>query len=296
MAQAKRGALTGPRAPAGGEPEADFVAGLEAEARLRFVRWDAALWKEVVAGPARELAESLERARAGPEHGEAVLTSYLRLAREGIGLGYLFPAAAAGGENFFTLAWAKLIPRSLAALPPSAQAETLAVCWNLAENLESSPVWLRRIFLRVCASRDSLADLPSLVADVSRRALEEPGRTLGERSGLRWLYLADEDRRFLPGAVHFVAPTVACVHDRHRTAAGGRDAVTMGAWVTDPPLLLGPMGCKESPSDPGLRIELLEDVSRRDPRAADWFAMAANAWRAAVTLTTSQFLVALLPE
>lgn len=270
------------------------VEDLEAEARTRFVRWDGELWKQVVAGPAHELAESLQRARVPLDRGEAVLLSYLRLAREGIGLGYLFPAAS-GGESFFTLAWTRLIPRSLAALPLDRQVETLATCFNLAENLESSPVWLRRIFLRLCRDRDGLEDLPSLVSDVSRRALAEPEGKLRGKPAIRWLYLAEEDRRFLPGGVHFVAPTVACVHDRHRAAAGGRKAATMGAWLTEPPLALGPMSCTESPADPGLRMELLEELSRRDPRAGDWFAMAANEWRAAVTLDTSQFLVALLP-
>jgi hypothetical protein len=57
------------------------------------------------------------------------------------------------------------------------------------------------------------------------------------------------------------------------------------------------MGCDEAPApDPGLRLDLLEELERRQPMAADWRAMAANEWRAAVTLETSQYLVALLPR
>ena len=272
----------------------DIVAEIEAEARKRFSRWDPELWRQLVEGPARELAASLERAGSAPGQADALLTSYLRLASEGIGLGYLFPAAA-GAQSFLTLAWTRLVPRSLAALAPDARAEALASCWNLAENLESAPLWLRRIFLRLCASREDIGDLPSLVADVSAKALAQPEAPLGDELALRWLHLADEDRRFLPGGVHFVAPTVVCVHDRHRTAAGGREAATMGAWLSEPPLLLGTMGCTETPADPGLRLELLELMVKRDARADDYFSMAANEWRGAVTLETSQFLVALYP-
>lgn len=273
----------------------DIVSDLEARARSRFVRWDGTLWRELVEGPARELAASLEAAGLPKEHGRAVLENYLRLGCEGIGLGYLFPASA-GAANFFTLAWTRLIPRGLAALPASRQVATLADCWNLGENLESSPLWLRRIFLRSCGEAQSLGSLESLVSDVAQKALEPPERKLEAPLGVSWVHLAEEDRRFLPGALHFVSPTVACVHDRHRTAAGGRDAATMGVWLSEGPLLLGSMGCKEEPKrDRDLSPNLKRELARLDPRATERFACANNAWRAAITLDTSQFVVVLLP-
>jgi len=274
---------------------ADLVAELEQQARARFVRWDPALWRELIQGPAAELLESLQAAGLPGSHCQALIEGYLRLGCEGIGLGYLVPASS-GATSFLTLAWTRLVPKGLAALPAARQAQTLAECWNLGENLESSPLWLKRIFLRLCDDTSSLGSLPALVADVARRALEEPSGRLGAQPRIVWVHLAQEDHRFLPGTLHFVAPTVVCVHDRHRTAAGGRDAATQGAWLTDPPLLLGPMGCGEMPAkETPESFQRLEDLTRRDPRAEDWFATAANEWRAGVTLDTSQFLVALLP-
>jgi len=273
----------------------DIVSELERAARRRFVRWDGSLWKEIVGGPARALTDSLHAAGLPEAHSSSLLENYLRLACEGIGLGYLFPTSA-GATSFFTLAWTRLIPRGLASLPPERQAAALADCWNLAENLESSPVWLRRMFLRLCDGGQTLGSLPSLVADVARRALEPPDQTLSEAGEIAWIAVSDEDRCFLPGALHFVAPTVVCVHDRLRTAEEGTDAVSVGVWLSKPALALGPMPCKEAPKngiDPD--FALLEDLARRDRRAADWFDMARNEWRAAVTLDTSQFLVALLP-
>jgi hypothetical protein len=273
----------------------DLVAELERQARARFARWDPALWRELVQGPAAGLLESLRAAGLPGSHCEALIESYLRLGAEGIGLGYLVPASS-GATSFLTLAWTRLLPGGLAAVPAARQAQTLADCWNLGENLETSPVWLKRILLRLCGETTSLDSLGALVADVDRRALAEPKERLGSGPCIVWVHLAQEDHRFLPGPLHFVAPTVVCVHDRHRTAAGGRDAATQGAWLTDPPLLLGPMGCSETPGkETPESFERLEDLSRRDPRAEDWFAMAANEWRAGVTLVTSQFLVALLP-
>ena len=271
----------------------ELVLDLEQEARSRFARWDAGLWQALLQGPAQQLAESLQAEGVPEAKAGKLLESYLRLAAEAIGLGYLFPASV--GANFFTQAWSELLPRHLAKLPPSRQAAVLAACWNLGENLESAPLWLRRIFMRLCAGLGGLDHLEDLVADVSRRALEAPSHRLGDGFAIAWVHLASEDHRFLPGSLHFVAPTVACVHDRHRTSAGGRDAATVGVWLDETPLLLGPMGCQEQPQDSGLDFSRLEALERQDPRAADWFAMASNEWRAAVTLETSQFLVALSP-
>lgn len=273
-----------------------LAAQLAAEARLRFAKWDAELWDELVNGPAATLAQGLRQARAPEAEAQQLGESYLRLACEGIGLGYLFREST-DARSFLTLAFYHLLPEALPGLPAERRASTLAECWNLGENLERAPLWLGRIFVRLVGAGQSLGNLQALAQDVERRALEAPAARLGANFELRWVHLADEDRRFLPGALHFAAPTVVCVHDRHRgTPQAGREAATLGVWLDQQPLTLGPLHCQEvPPADPGLDLELLESVARRDPRAGDWQAMAKNEWRAALSLETSQFLVALLP-
>ena len=269
---------------------------IEAAARRRFVKWDAQLWRFVLDGPALALARGLARAGLDERRAGALLESYLRLAAEGIGLGYLFPGSS-GAQSFLTQAFYRLLPEALPQQAPESAARALATAWNLGENLERSPAWLRRLFVRLTAGPEALLDLERLVAEVEARALRPPAKRLEGTWALHWLHLAEEDPRFLPGAVHFVAPTVACVHDRHRgTAQAGREGVSVGVWLDEKPLLLGAMGCGETPAlDPGLDLPLLEGLARRDRRVDSWLAMARNDWRAAVSLETSQFLVALLP-
>jgi hypothetical protein len=258
-----------------------LIDALEASARGRFVSWDARLWRELVDGPAATLAAGLD-GTVGMA-GRAALVSYLRLACEGVGLGYLFPAAA-GREGFLDQAFVSMVPRLLPAVPVERQPQTLAALWNLGENLESAAPWLRRIFLRLCAALPALGDLDALVADVERQALAPPAIVLGAAPRVAWIALGAEDRRFLPGALHFVAPTVVCVHDRARVGP------TQGVWLADPPLALGPMGCVEWP-----------EASRpwraptADVRLTPSFATITNGWRAAATLVTSQALVGWLP-
>lgn len=269
---------------------------IEAAARRRFVKWDAQLWRFVLDGPALALAQGLTRSGLDAARAGALLEGYLGLAAEGIGLGYLFPESS-GAQSFLTQAFYRLLPAALPGQPPEAAARALADTWNLGENLERSPAWLRRLFVRLTPGPESLLDLERLVADVEARALRPPAQKLAGSWALHWLHLAEDDPRFLPGAVHFVAPSVACVHDRHRgTAQAGREGVSLGVWLDEKPLLLGAMGCGETPAlDPGLDLGLLEEVARRDRRVDSWLAMARNEWRAAVSLETSQFLVALLP-
>lgn len=270
----------------------DLASDLETEARTRFVRFDSKLWRALVLGPTRALAEKLVAAGT-PEHdAQRLLESYLRLGCEAIGLGYLFPESV--GRSFFTLAWNRLIPTSLAELPPERRAAALAECWNLGENLEQSPLWLRRIALRFAERLPSLQALPTLVGDVAK-TLAEPDRKLGDAPRIEWVLLAEEDPRFLPGRVQFVAPTVVVVHDRHRTAEDGGEAVTTGVWLADPPQPLGSMGAFPSPPPASDRSDLLDYVAAKDPRTSDIRESAVNEWRGALTLETSQFLIALLP-
>jgi hypothetical protein len=259
----------------------DLVESLEARARARFVRWDGRLWTEIVGGAAAALAAGLD-GTVGMA-GRPALESYLRLACEGVGLGYLFPAAS-GRDGFMNLAFLELVPRLLPAVPAARQAQVLAGLWNLGENLETAAPWLRRIFLRVFRGLADLGDLEAQVAAVEKQALAAPAEGLGPTPRAVWVWLGAEDRRFVPGALHFLAPTVVCVHDRSRPGA------SQGIWLAEPPLAplaLGPMGCPESP--PAAR-------GYRPPHSADARLTAAHAtgrneWRAAATLVTSQYVV-----
>jgi hypothetical protein len=271
-----------------------YVEELEEVARGRFVRWDAALWRSFLAGPADRFSQTLAAA-AGDNEGKAQLfRSYLRLACEAIGLGYLFPGES-GSENVFSLAWNTLIPRLLPEVAPARRSEVLAQCWNLGENLEQSPLWVRRIFYRTTRSLTRLDELESLVQRVSREAFDPPTTRLDQVRRLTWVHLGAEDKRFLPGAIHYLAPRVICVHDRERTGGGGRDPVSYGLWLTDAPSFLGPMGCKDASRSTQLERSLVNAGTRLDARLDETFAGAFNEHSAVTSLVTSQFVVALLP-
>jgi len=267
---------------------ADLIAELEERARSRYVRWDPQLWRRVLEGPARELAASLRAAGAVDDAAQLLVISYLRLACEGIGLGYLHPPEL--GEGFFTRAFFELVPRGLAKLPAEKRAAALADAWNLGENLEHAPAWWRRMFARL-ADDASLGSLPELVLRASRDALGEPGKRLGGRFLHLFVDLGAEERLFLPGTLHFVAPTVACVHGRDEAGAGR----TLGVWLVDPPLVLGAMGCDATPAASSDRLDLVDELAKLDPRTGEVLNSAANEWRAGLTLETSQLLVAVYP-
>lgn len=273
-----------------------LAARLAGAGRRRFVSWDDAVWRALCDGPARALDAALREAALPREGAGALLRSYLELAAEGVGHGYLHHSGS-GPAGFLAWAWREGLPATLPRLEPARAAQLVADCWNLGENLESAPVWTRRIFSRALADRrgEGLENLRALVDEVSREALGEPPATLGERVRRHWVDLAEDDHRFLPGRIQFLAPTVVAVHDRQdEDEAGASPAV--GVWLRSPPVFLGALGRLEPPEgDPGLRMDLLEDLARADPTAADWHSMAANRWRAAVTLELSQQLVALLP-
>ncbi len=275
-----------------GAPD-DWLAELEERARARFVHWDGALWRRIVSGPAHQLGAAFGAAGAGAA-AEQALRTYLELACEGVGLGYLYPLEV-GRESFFSLAFWTLLPRDLPRLPPARWGEALAQCWNLGENLETSAPWLRRLFARRVRALAALEGLEAMVADVSRQVLEPPSVQLGGVVRQEWLVLADEDRRFLPGAMHFLAPLVLCVHDRLRTGGGGRDAAAIAVWLGDAPLVLGPMRCDEQPSVDARLPHAAQTIVSADPRVTEPYAACGNAWRCALTQLTSQFLVTVLP-
>ncbi|MBT3218949.1 MAG: hypothetical protein HN348_07640 [Proteobacteria bacterium] len=271
----------------------DLLIHLEEEAARRFVSWDPELWRGLLDGPAMKLSRGL----LGPHdqaHSRKVMENYLRLASHGIGLGYLFPSENVGAMNFFTLAFVKLLPRLLAKLPLEEQNQALAKCWNLAENLEHAPPWLRPIFVRGALELDSLAQLDDLVEEVTREVYEAPCVGLGNDDRWDWVYLGDEDRLFLPGKMHFVAPTVICVHDRHRIEADGRP-ISIGIWLRSNPLVLGAMACDEPVGDTG-GVERWSEAQKQDKRISAIEFSAANQWRAAASLVSSQFVLSMAPK
>ncbi len=273
-----------------------FIDELEANARGRFVRWNPALWQELLTGPGAKLGQALAASRSDAAKAEDLLRGYLKLGAEAIGLGYLYPASA-NRRNFFTLAWSELLPRLLADVREPERAGVLAQLWNLGENLESAPPWVQRIFCRVAADLTSLTDIEARLRETATAAMEAPKVKMGNRSQPFLVHMATEDSRFLPGPVHFLAPTVLCVHDRHRQAVAGREAATQGLWLRDgEPLRLGAMGCKETPEATHEQTPALTWLTWNDPRVDDWFATAVNDWRAAGTLHTSQFVVVLVPS
>ena len=241
----------------------------------------------MVGGPARELAEALRAAGTDDAAAQQLLESYLRLACEGIGLGYFFPPEL--GEGFFTHAFFRLIPRG-------------SPCCPARSGRRRSPTpgtWARTWSTRLpgggacsCGCRTEPRSERCRRSSCGRRGTRSESRARGSGRTLHLLIdLGAEERQFLPGALHFVAPTVACVHDRHEAASSR----TLGVWLVDPPLVLGPMGCDARVGPSSDRLDLVDDVVKQDPRASDVLNAAANDWRAALTLETSQFLVGIYP-
>lgn len=259
----------------------------------RFVHWDPAVWDDLLAGPLHVLAEGLARSPLTHQQAMALGCSYLDLACEAVGLGYLFPPSA-GRQNVFSLLWRSLIPRDLPSVPPERQAELLAACWNLGENLETSPPWLQRILLQTCSSLEHLRHIEQAVASVQAKVLDTPSQPLGSTPRAFWVSVSREDRRFLPGWSHFIAPTVVCVHDRLRCSNSGHD-VTCGVLVDDPPLMLGAMGCDLHAAEQERSPALLDRFALHDPRVTPAWHVSVNPWRAAASLVTSQMVLVLCP-
>jgi hypothetical protein len=175
------------------------------------------------------------------------------------------------------------------------RAATLAACWNLGENLELSPLWLRRLVHRALLELKSLDELEGIVARVGSEAFSEAAAPLTQVGRLAWVDGSTEDRRFLPGALHHLAPRVVCVHDRERTGGAGLDASTCGVFLGATPQLLGPMGCKEVVPVAPLDVALSAAATQLDPRFDSPYSATRDDGSAVVSLQTSQFVVALLP-
>lgn len=261
----------------------DIARSLQRDASARHARWDERTWRELVEGPAALMEKC----------GEPVLRAYLELAAEGVALGYLFPASA-DASGFLNVLFRSFIPNRLHSVPEPLRLQTLAALWNLGENLEAQPFWISAIFLRRLQHLERLEALEALVDDVTA-ALERPPMPGAPLRRAFWMDASESDRRFLPGAVHMLTPTVACIHDRLRTAAGGRAAVTTGVWLTESPLGLGPTRCTAEPAlqfTPSLE---LSELQHHDPMVDDPFTSSRSDAGLILTLRTSQRILAVVP-
>ena len=263
-------------------------------ARVRFVHWDDALWEDLLQRALVTLVQKMQSEGVPPDAVESAAKAYLQLVAEGMGLGYFYPVEASGRRNVFSLLFGEVLPEQLGSLPTQRHGATLEQCWNLSENLETAPSWLHRIFLRLLSTDPSLATLEERVGVVSARTLAPPEKRLAASPSLHWIAMREHDARFLPGWVHFLAPTVVCVHDRLRGSAGRGD-VTCGVWLDETPMLLGPMGCTETCADKSSATEAFIGYHLRDTGLTAPHQLARNEWRAAASLVTSQLLVALIP-
>lgn len=264
---------------------------LAEEGRARFPRWDDALWDQILVQPAAALAAALgDDGAASP-----LVASYLELAAEAVGLGYLYPSVAIDRDGFFTFAWFDLLPRLLPQADPARRAALLAACWNLGENLEHAQPWLQRVLLTELRGLADLDQLEPTVNAAVRAVTATPERPLDAGAcAVHLISLAEGDPRFLPGRIDFVAPTVVCVHDRHK-GLDDEPRASVGVWLSDPPLFLGPMRPPAAVMEGDLDEALWQAVMGRDPRVTDVFDAVRNPWRGAATLQTSQLLVVAMP-
>lgn len=278
--------------------EKAWIDELEEDAESRFSNWQPQTWQSLLAGPAAQLLKALEATGRPMEKTRPVAKSYLSLAAEAVGMGYLYPTAQTGRANFFSLAWFDLLPKELASLSPQRQTEVLSACWNVGENLETRASWFQILFLTLMA-RDGL-NLESFEVDVQRvteMILDRPEVALNaEDYRLEWIPLGVQDARFLPGQVQFLAPQVLVVDHRH----GGLDDRPKSAkvvWLGEGPQVLGAAGDAlrnregvgdTEKDDPAWSWEKVRDD---EPRLTSIHAQSSNRWRAVCTLETSQFLV-----
>lgn len=268
-----------------GRPEWDAIG--EA-ARGRFPSWDAELWEALGRGPFAALASAL-----GPE--DPAVISYAKLAAEALGHGYLFPERS-GARGFLNHAWQVLLPGSLASMPPVERARSIATCWNLGENLEAAPTWIKRLFEARLAGA-TLADLEERVRSTSELVFAPAGAELSEAPDrawqLAWLHLAAHDPLFFPGAVCFLAPLVACVRSRDPRGVDRQRALAIS--LADEPEVLGPVEWPASPArnlPSDVQIAKLHALDRRIGSIHD--AAIAGA-RMIASLATSQYVLVVRP-
>ncbi|MCC6877100.1 MAG: hypothetical protein IT378_22540 [Sandaracinaceae bacterium] len=257
-------------------------------ARGRFPSWDAELWEALGRGPFASLASAL-----GPE--DPAVVSYARLAAEAVGHGYLYPERS-GARGFLSHAWQVLLPAALASLPPVERARSIAMCWNLGENLEAAPTWLKRLFEARLAGA-TLADLEERVRSTSELVFAPAQAELGESPErawqLEWLHLGAHDPLFLPGAVCFLAPVVACVRSRDPRGVDRQRALAIS--IADRTEVLGPVEWPASPARHLPSDAQLAKLRALDRRTGSIHDAAIAGGRLIASLATSQYVLVVRP-
>ena len=190
----------------------------EREGARRFSRWDGALYRAFVEGPADRLLTALrDSSNVG-----VVFEAYLRLVVEAIGCGYVDAASLEQGDakpakNLVALLLVDRIPALLPRAVAGDRVAQLAKAWNLAEGLSGEPAWLNRAVAAALAGIDSLTDLDRRLVRVLDAAIAPRARaSLAGPFAVRTVDTREVDHAFLPGAMHFSAPALLCVHDRKR--------------------------------------------------------------------------------
>lgn len=182
-----------------------------------FARWNAELFDAVASGPARALGEGLGDS---PDSG-AVLSGYLQLVQQAIGVGALHQAGA--GPRWATFLERCLIERIPALLPRVKSGERLpllAKLWNLGEGLRREPSWLDR-YVTACAGRlDDLAEVEGFLVRTLEPVLAPvPPAAWRGPFVVTVLDLRPLHDEFLPGEIGLAAPTVLRIEDRRRSGA-----------------------------------------------------------------------------
>jgi hypothetical protein len=182
-----------------------------------FARWNAELFDAVASGPARALGESLR----GQPDGGLVLSSYLQLVQQAIGVGALLQAGTgARWTTFLERCLIERIPVLLPRVNTGERVSLLAKLWNLGEGLRREPSWLDR-YVTACAGRlDDLADTEGfLVRTLGPVLASAPPAVWRGPFAVIVLDLRPLHDEFLPGEIGLAAPTVLRVEDRRRSGA-----------------------------------------------------------------------------
>lgn len=186
----------------------------------RFARWNAAAFTKACRGPARALWEATQR---DPE-ATPVFTTYLQLLQEGVGQDYFRDTGTNSHSDspylvhertFLEVCFLSLLPRLLPRVPPLERLPLLVKTWNLGEGLLQEPLWMDRYVASRSKELEDLRELESFLIRVLEPVLQAPIRTTWSGPFQQMeLDTRGQHEDFLPGEMHWAAPTVLCVHDR----------------------------------------------------------------------------------
>lgn len=231
-----------------------IVLHFEREGERRFSRWDKELFFDVLRGPGERLALSLR----GSAKAELLFESWLLLVTEAIGLGYLRPgflpsqgASGRAAESLLELLLLDLIPEKINTIGVDARVALLAKAWNLGEGLFGEPPWLNACTAAAMASVRSLVDLEGRLLVLLDTALAPRARsTFSGPFAVRTMDLREVDAAFLPGRMHFGAPSLVCIHDRKRPSVSA--GVLLGSKGAPSSAFRAPCLAEKSMEEPGL--------------------------------------------